>query len=203
MRPPDAPRVPGGCEAPASRHAGEAGCWLTAVDSLGELPDGPLFWHLYTYPTVRDAESARGPRGTVVGSFGKAWLYTIAPADWRPAAGERVAVVGPLAVARGTPYTARYMEAVFPPGMPAPRLGHRHSGAEAWYVLTGAQCLETPDSLIMARAGEAAMVPQGPAMAISAVGPETRRAVLLVLHPSAAPWTSPAPDWTPKGRCPR
>ena len=70
-------------------------------------------------------------------------------------------------------------------------------------MLTGAQCLETPDRLILARAGEAAMAPQGPAMAISAVEPETRRSVLLVLHPAAEPWTRPAPDWTPQGRCPK
>ena len=81
--------------------------------------------------------------------------------------------------------------------------GHRHSGAEAWYVLTGAQCLETPDSLIVARAGESAMVPPGPPMAISGVGPETRRAVLIVLHPTAEPWVSPATDWAPAGRCPK
>jgi hypothetical protein len=46
-------------------------------------------------------------------------------------------------------------------------------------------------------------VPQGPAMAISGMGAETRRAVLLVLHPLAEPWSSPAPDWKPKGRCPK
>lgn len=199
-----APRaVLGGCEAPASQHEGDPGCYLTVADSLGPLPDGPLFWHLYTYPTARDAEAARGPRGTIANSFGKVWLYTIASPDWRPPAGERVAVIGPLDVARGTPYTARYMEAVFPPGMFVARLGHRHSGPEAWYVLTGAQCLETPDKLIQARAGEGSLVPQGPAMAISGVGPETRRSVLLVLHPTAEPWSSPAPDWTPKGRCPK
>jgi quercetin dioxygenase-like cupin family protein len=49
------------------------------------------------------------------------------------------------------PYTARYMEAVFPPGaQPAGSgPGHRHPGLEAWYVLSGAQCLETPNGLAM------------------------------------------------------
>ena len=193
--------VPGRCETPVSQRAGEAGCYLAATAPI-ELPEGQLFWHLYTYPTVRDAETARGPQGTIVESFGKVWLYTIAPDGWSPSSGERVAVIGPLEVDRGMPYTARYMEAVFPPGMSGPPRGHRHSGPEAWYVVSGAQCLETPDEVIVARAGEAAMVPEGPAMAISGLGPETRRAVLLVLHPAAAPWTSPAPDWQPKGLCP-
>ena len=70
-------------------------------------------------------------------------------------------------------------------------------------MVTGAQCLETPDGVILARAGEGAKVPQGPPMAISGVGPETRRAVLLVLHPSAEPWVSPAVEWRAKGLCPK
>lgn len=195
--------VPGRCETPVSQRTGEAGCYLAATARFGELPEGPLFWHLYTYATLREAEAAQGPRGTIVESFGKVWLYSIASDGWSPRSGERVALIGPIEVERGMPYTARYMEAVFTPGMSGPPLGHRHSGPEAWYVLTGAQCLETPDGVIVARAGEAAMVPAGPAMAISGVGPETRRAVLLVLHPAAAPWTSPAPDWQPKGLCPK
>ena len=171
--------------------------------ALGVLRDGPLFWDLYTYPTSTAAAAARGPRGTVAESFGKHWLFTIEVRDWRPAAGERVAVIGPLSTKHDTPYTARYMEAVFPPDFRTPLAGHRHSGAEAWHILTGAQCLETPAGPMVRRAGESAVVPEGPPMAISVVGPETRRAVVLVLHPTAEPWASPAPDWTPSGACPK
>jgi mannose-6-phosphate isomerase-like protein (cupin superfamily) len=194
--------IPGGCDAPAAQHQGEAGCWLVATQALGVPSGGPFFWHLYTYPSVKDAEAAGGPPGTIATSYGKVWRYTIAAREWRPAAGERVAVIGPLDVTPGMPYTARYMEALFPPGMRSTQ-GHRHSGSEAWYVVTGAQCLETPDTLIQAKAGEGALVPQGPAMSPAGVGPETRRSVLLVLHPTAEPWSSPATDWKPLGRCPR
>ncbi len=94
------------------------------------------------------------------------------------------------------------MEAVFPSDFRTALAGHRHSGTEAWYVLTGAQCLETPSGPCIARAGETYMV-GGQPMAISGVGTETRRSVLLVLHPTGAPWVSSASDWTPKGLCPR
>jgi quercetin dioxygenase-like cupin family protein len=191
-----------GCRLPAAQRTSDAGCWLTVEAPLGPLNSGPLFWHLYSYPTSAAAEAARGPRGTVAGSFEKHWLFTIEEEGWRPSGGERVAVIGPLAVERGTPYTARYMEAVFPPSFRSSALGHRHSGAEAWYVLTGAQCLETPDGPLVARAGEGAMVPAGPPMAISGVGPETRRSVLLVLHPTAEPWVTSVPDWSARGLCP-
>ena len=129
------------------------------------------------------------------------WLYTIAEKEWQPLSGKRVAVVGPLSVSPGTQYTARYMEATFDSGM---RTGvHRHSGAEAWYLLTGVQCLETPEGITVVKAGDAGVVREGPPMMLSSVGNETRRSVLLVLHDSTQPWTSPATDWKPADRCPK
>ena len=44
------------------------------------------------------------------------------------------------------------------------------------------QCLETPNGLILAGAGNAALVPEGWPISISSVGPHTRRALVLVLH---------------------
>lgn len=194
-------QIPGACNTPASEKASEVGCYLSASQTLYALPRAPLYWHLYNYPDRTAAESAKGSRGTVVESFGKVWLYNIAEADWRPSGGERIAVIGPLAIVPGKQYTARYMEATFTAGMRTPV--HRHSGPEAWYVVTGAQCLETPDGIVMARAGEGALVPEGPPMALSSVGTETRRSVLLVLHDTSQPWITMASDWKPKGLCPR
>jgi quercetin dioxygenase-like cupin family protein len=110
-------------------------------------------------------------------------------------------VVGPLPVNPGKQYMARYMEAVFPPGRITPI--HRHSGAEAWYVLTGAQCLETPEGTTIVRAGESGVVPEGPPMALKAIGTEIRRSVLIVLHDTSQPWITMADDWQPKGLCPK
>jgi len=197
---PASTQVPGACNAPVSQRLSEVGCYVTASAVLGSLGPGPVFWHLYTYPTQAAAEAVKGPHGTVVESFGKAWLYTIASEGWRPSSGERVAVLGPLAITSDKKYTARYMEAVFKPGMRAAI--HRHSGPEAWYLISGAQCLETPDGITVARAGEGAVVPEGPPMSLKSVGTETRRSVLLVLHDASQPWSSMASDWQPKGLCP-
>lgn len=215
--------APRGCSRPVSeRKVDETGCYTTAEATLGELPAGDLFWHLDEFSSRALAESARGPRGTVTESFGKHWLFTIAEESWRPSGGEHVASIGPLVVARDGPYTARYMEALFPPGsQPVDRLvgadgaggGHRHPGPEAWYVLSGAQCLETPNGIITVSAGGTAMVPEGWPMAISDLGTEIRRTVLLVLHPSSKPWNTPIEDpgnpgaphshWRPRGLCPK
>jgi quercetin dioxygenase-like cupin family protein len=193
--------VPGRCETPVAERTSEFGCYLVSALELGKLPAGDVYWHLYTYPTLSEANAHKGSRSAVVRSLGKVWRYTIAGKDWRPRAGERVAVVGPLPHDAQTTYTARYMEAVFEPGARTPV--HTHSGPEAWYVLAGAQCLETPEGITVVRAGEAALVRQGPPMVLSSVGSQVRRSVLLVLHARSEPWIAPYADWKAKGLCPR
>jgi hypothetical protein len=70
-------------------------------------------------------------------------------------------------------------------------------------LLSGTQCLETPDGITITQAGEGAVVAQGPPMALSSVGTELRRSVVLVLHDPAEPWIAMAHDWHPKGACPK
>lgn len=167
---------------------------------LGQLPRAPIFWHLDSYPTRAEAEAAKGARGIVVESLGRVWLFTIDVAGWRPPTGERVAEIGPLPVRTDLEYSAQYMEAIFTPGMTAP--AHRHSGSEAWYTVAGETCLETPDGTMVGRAGGShVIVPGGPPMHLTATGTETRRALVLILHDSSQPATTPAADWTPKGLC--
>jgi len=185
---------------PVSERTGESGCWIIANEALGQLPQQPIFWHLDTYPTRAQAETARGARGTVVESLGKVWLLSIDVAGRRPSDGSRVAEIGPLPISSDAKYSAQYMEAVFTPGMTAP--AHRHSGPEAWYTLTGETCLETPEGKMVGRAGGShVIVPGGPPRHLTATGTETRRALVLILHDSTQPPTTPAHDWTPKGLC--
>ena len=80
---------------------------------------------------------------------------------------------------------------------------HRHPGPEAWYVLEGAPCLETPEGAHVMRAGESFVVPEGPPMMLTGVGAAVRRTLGLVLHDAAKPWNVVAADWTPKGTCSR
>ena len=163
------------------------------------MPDVSLFWHLHRFQTRAQAEAAAQSRSTVVESLGYIWLYTIAEEGWRPTAGERVAVIGQLPITKGTKSVARYMEAVFAPGMQT--AVHRHSGPEAWYVLAGSQCLETPDRTMIAKAGEGAVIAGGPPMTLSGIGHEVRRSVVLVLHDDTQPWMTMETEWKPGGRC--
>ena len=185
---------------PISQRTAELGCWIIVSAPVGKLSPQPIFWHLDTYATRAAAEAAKGPQSTVVESFGKIWLFTIAEAGWRAPSGARVAEIGPLPVSADANYTAQYMEAIFTPGMTAPP--HRHSGPEAWYTLTGETCLETPEGAMVGRAGgKYVIVPGGPPMHLTATGTETRRALVLILHDSTQPATTLAHDWKPKGLC--
>jgi hypothetical protein len=206
------PGLPGWCETAVADRKAEGGCYTTAILDLGVLPRTPIYWHLDTFPTRAAAEAGRSARSAVVDSHSRHWLFTIAEEGWRPAGGERVALIGPLTVAADKPYTARYQEAVIPAGFQdGIGLGHRHPGPEAWYVLSGAQCLETPNGVMTAHAGETMLAPEGWPMAIAGVGNETRRTVFLVLHRSGEPYSMPVgaqPDaphahWTAKGLCSR
>jgi quercetin dioxygenase-like cupin family protein len=185
---------------PISQRNDEVGCWIIAQEPLGRLPDEPIFWYLDMYSSRAAAEAAKGPRGTVVESLGKIWLFTIAETGWRSYGGVRIAQIGPLVpVNPGVKYTAHYMEAIFTPGMET--IVHRHPGPEAWYTVSGEVCLETPAGKSVGRAGESTIVPGGPPMRLTVTGAAQRRSLVLVLHDASLPWTSPATDWTPTGLC--
>jgi hypothetical protein len=198
------------CETPVADRKSELGCYTTAIAKLGVLPSqGALYWHLDTFRDVATAEANRGPTGTVVDGHGKHWLFTVAEQTWRPRGGEHIATIGPLVVDRGISYTAHYSEAVISSDFQNEIAGHRHPGPEAWFILTGGQCLETPNGVIVGLAGQSMLAPEGWPMAISSFGPDTRRAVFMVLHRSDQPnvlpvnvsTDAPYAQWKPKGLC--
>ena len=96
-------------------------------------------------------------------------------------------------------YKAHYVEAVFPPGMKT--AVHFHHGAEASFVVSGIECVETPYGKIVNRAGQGAVVAQHTPMFLTNPGPEIRRAIALILNDSVHNWSTLTRDWTPKGLC--
>ena len=190
----------GTCIPVKERKGRELGCFITARQVLADLPQGPLYWYLDTYPDRKSAQAAKGPTGTVVESFGKVWLFTIATKGWKPGAKGRVAEIGPLPLVSAKQHAAVYMEGVFKPGMKSEV--HRHPGVEAWYTLEGEMCVETPRGKQIQRAGDpGVIVPGGTPMELSGSGAGVRRSLVLILQDSAKPRSTPARDWTPKGLC--
>jgi hypothetical protein len=186
---------------PVSERTSELGCWIHVDHPIGQIKEAQTFWHLDVYPTRTQAENSKGPRGTVIEAFGKAWLLTIETQGWRPAnKGDRVAEIGPLPVTAGEQYSAVFMESVFNPGMASEI--HNHSGPEAFYTAAGETCLETPKGKLVSRpGGPSVVVPAGPPMVLTATGTEQRRGLILILHETSKPPTTIVDNWKPQGLC--
>jgi quercetin dioxygenase-like cupin family protein len=177
-------------------------CLVAHLD-LGALPSGPLYWNIYTFADESIAEQAKPPHGVVVRAFDQIWLFDLGARDHELAGGHRVAQVGPLSIeaTRGN-FNAEYLKSTFSPGMTAPV--HVHSGPEAFYAISGASCLETPEGAQVARGpGHSLTVRQGPPMLLMAIGQETRQGFALILHGEGSPPTTLTSAWTPRGLCPR
>lgn len=49
---------PSCCTMSVAERTREEGCYVLANDALESLPQGPLYWHLYTYPNLAAASQA-------------------------------------------------------------------------------------------------------------------------------------------------
>jgi quercetin dioxygenase-like cupin family protein len=173
---------------------------LLAHAHLGQPAAASVVWRLDTYPGIEAAQRDRAVTGTVVQAFGKVWKFSVGPPGPRSGTGEHVAQIGPIIVDTNTAYDAEFLKSTFSPGMAAPV--HRHSGPEAFYAVTGATCLETPDGMqLERRPGNGIVIRGGPPMLLMAVGGQARKGFALILHDTALPPTTLAHDWQPKGLC--
>ena len=193
------PRLPGGCEAPASENAGKFGCYFDALVELAGLP-ASVYYHIDEFPDRTSAERARTAGGAVVEAYGRLFLQTVSgDGSWRPAGGRRLATLGPMPAPSGRRVTARFMQAMTRPG--ATTQPHSHDGPEAFYVISGAICMESPAGAEITKAGETYWIRGGVPMQLSSAGTEVRRSLFVVLHPSDRPWMNVGIAWKPSGAC--
>ncbi|HKC79605.1 MAG TPA: hypothetical protein VKB91_00310, partial [Gemmatimonadaceae bacterium] len=152
------------------------------------------------FPTRKAAAAARSATGIVVEEGGRVWLSEFGPRHTAARRGEAITVVGPLQLPPAKSYAAVLSYAVMRPGDNS-RV-HTHPGPEGWYVLAGAQCLETPAGAHRARAGETMTVRSNTPMELNVTGTTLRRAFALVIHDSTQQRGVPS-DWKPSGACGR
>jgi len=186
---------------PAASVRPKYGCFNVARVSGLRFNTESAVWLLYRFASKSAAEAARSQHGTVVGEAGAYWLSEIVPADTRAAAlrgGTLAAQVGPLALPAAKSLTATLAYAIMRPGQRSRT--HAHPGPEAFYVVSGEQCVETPSGVERAKAGEAFSEPAATPMELMATGSGERRGFALVLHDSSQPQAAPVP-WHSSGRC--
>ena len=68
-------------------------------------------------------------------------------------------------------------------------------------MLSGEQCVETPEGRAVGHAGEMLVVRGDLPMITVAIGTELRHVLALVLHDGSKPMTARVETWKPKGLC--
>jgi hypothetical protein len=182
---------------------GLAGARQLAVKPFATLPTGVLFLRLENFSTTKAAQDAATSASAVVEWAGKIWLLTLGPKGIRSSDGTFVAEIGPVPeVPAATSYVLDVNEADFGPEMNAQvalRV-HTHPGPEIFYLLTGEQCLETPNGATRARAGEGMIAPANTPMQLNIMGSSRRDAFFVVVHDALKPRVTRS-DWQPSGAC--
>jgi len=185
-------------DVPPGTKRPEFGCFNVGTVTGLQFSQTSVYWHLRAFPDRKSAEAAKSATGIVVEEDGRVWLSEFGARNSVPRGGESIAVVGPLQLPAAKSYAAVLSYAVMRPG-DSSRV-HTHPGPEGWYVLAGAQCLETPAGAIRARAGETMTAPANTPMELNVSGNTLRRAFALVIHDSAQARGTPS-DWNPSGAC--
>ncbi|WP_106516102.1 cupin domain-containing protein [Allosphingosinicella deserti] len=190
------PPVPGACTAPARENVGKSGCFFTTQVTI-DKPPATLYWHIVPAASEDAANaSANGrPWSATVRAHGRWWLYILS-SEKNEAALPPHHVAGPFTMAPGRPIVARFMESWFTPGMRT--RAHSHSGPEAFYVIDGEQCTETPTDRQKIQAGESYIVPKG---AHLQAAPKGRRSLVVILAPEGEPWMKLTSDWAGTDFC--
>src|SRR5215467_10227881 len=183
---------------PAGEKRPEFGCFVVASSKGLQFDSPAIYWHIRSFPNRAAAEAAKSPSGLVVAEEGKVWLSEFGPKDLAQRGGDAVAVVGPLEMIPAKTYDAEIAYAVLRPGDRS-RV-HTHPGPEAWYVINGEQCLETPEGTTKAGVGQTMFVRHSVPMELSITGTEVRRSLTLVIHDSSRGWGANS-EWKPTGAC--
>ncbi len=129
-----------------------------------QLPKGPLYWRVESFPTLDQAKTAAteyrwnpdtvsydGWPSLTAEVAGKAWLFTLGPKGATTPGGTKVAEIGPVPSITAPEYLLRVNYGTGPPGAETPV--HSHFGSEAFYVIAGKLGQKTPHGTNYVEAG--------------------------------------------------
>ena len=164
---------------------------VKADKKVAELPTGPLFWRVETFPTGAEAQAASSSHSLMVETLGKVWLFTLGQQAQPSRGGTKVAEVGPLAKVEAGEYLLRVNEGHGAPGGMTPV--HTHPGSEAFFVLEGELNQKTPHGVSRVTAGQslAGHGADSP-MQVSTSGSTNAAWFALFVLDASKPVTSPA-----------
>jgi quercetin dioxygenase-like cupin family protein len=162
-----------------------------AEKKVPQLPPGPLFWRIDTFPTLAKARAAASPTGLAAEVAGKAWLFTLGPPGGSSPGGSKVTEIGPVPSFTAPEYLLRINRAAGSPGAKTPV--HMHPGAETFYVLSGELTQKIPDGVKRVSAGQPMLghSPNTP-MQVSSSGNSNLSALVMFVTDATKPFSSPA-----------
>lgn len=186
--------------APAQKYVVEP----LAQKKLKELPAGPLYWRVETFPTVADAKAAVGPDGwnpaavryetttsLIAEVDGKVWVATLGRQGASTPGGTKVAEIGPVPPITASEYLLRLNYGSGPAGSETP--AHSHPGSESFYVISGRLGQRTPDG---ARSVDAGHTMNGHAagttMQVFNAGDTDLKALIMFVVDASKPFSVPA-----------
>ena len=158
---------------------------------LAQLPAGPLYWRIETFPALAEAQAAAGPTALAAEISGKAWLFTLGAKGGATSGGSKVSEVGPVPAIAAPEYLLRINHASGPPG--AKTAVHTHPGSEAFFVLSGKLGQRTPHGVAYAEPGQA-MNGHGAdtAMEVFSAGSADLDQLVMFVVDATRPFSSPA-----------
>lgn len=173
------------CTEDSPERRGEVGCTILASRPLQGSLTKPVYWHLDRFDSIETAKKAAGLNGVAAEAHGFVWLMTVEAQAEAHHGGHHVAWIGPLDMPAADRYSMRVLSSMLEPGITTPV--HTHSGPEAFYVVSGEQCLETPERSYSLGVGQSLVLPAGVIHRGRPGGSSARRVLGLNLNDAARP----------------
>jgi quercetin dioxygenase-like cupin family protein len=162
-----------------------------ADKKVSQLPPGPLFWRVDTFPTLAKAQASASPTALAAEVDGKAWLFTLGAPGGSSPGGNKVAEVGPVPSITAPEYLLRVVKSGGSPGAITPV--HTHPGSETFYVLSGELTQKTPEGVNSVSAGQSMRGhPPNTPMQVSSSGTGDLSAFVMFVNDATKPFSSPA-----------
>lgn len=177
----------------------EFGCKLIARPTVTRFPAGPVYWHLARYASREQALVDGRFTDYITEAGDEVWLHRFGVEGDVPRGGLQTATVGPLAIPKLPVYEIDVFYVVMPAGARTPV--ETRPGPAAWFVLDGAQCVETSRGVVQAETGEGAVAPRaGTPMQWVNTGAGAERALFVLVRDPGRHLAAPS-RWKPKGAC--
>ena len=162
-----------------------------AEKKVSQLPPGPLFWRIDTFPTLAKAQAVASPTALAAEVAGKAWLFTLGPPGGSSPGGSKVAEIGPVPSFTAPEYLLRINRAGGTLGAKTPV--HTHPGSETFYVLAGELTQQTPEGVNHVSADQSMLGhPPNTPMQVSSSGTSGLSALVMFVNDATKPFSSPA-----------